>query len=113
MGGNGLLRSGSSSLRMSRRSWASASDGDVFRRSRREDDEEELKWAALERLPTFERMRKGILKQDLDGGRVNYEEVDITKLGMQEKKHLMERILKTAEDDNEKFLSRLRDRIDK
>lgn len=88
---------------------------DVFQRSRKEedDDEEELKWASIERLPTYDRMRKGILKQVLDNGRINYEEVDITKLGMQEKKILLESILKTVEEDNDKFLHRLRDRIDR
>ena len=89
---------------------------DVFQRSRRkeeDEDEEELKWAAIERLPTYDRMRKGILKQVLDSGKINYEEVDITKLGMQEKKILLESILKTVEEDNEKFLQRLRDRIDR
>ncbi|KAK4279541.1 hypothetical protein QN277_011309 [Acacia crassicarpa] len=90
---------------------------DVFQRSRRKDeendDEEKLKWAAIERLPTYDRMRKGILKQVLENGRINYEEVDITKLGMQEKKILMESILKTVEEDNEKFLQRLRERIDR
>lgn len=89
--------------------------GDVlFQRSVREiDEEEELKWEALRRLPTYDRMRKGILKQVLDNGRVNYEEVDITKLGVVEKKHLLESILKTAEEDNEKFLHRMRDRINR
>ncbi|KAL6327277.1 hypothetical protein AAG906_017834 [Vitis piasezkii] len=81
--------------------------GDVFQ-SRKEDDEEELKWAAIERLPTFERLRKGMLKQVLDDGKVVHEEVDFTNLGMQERKHHIESILKVVEEDNEKFLLRLR-----
>ncbi|KAJ1404213.1 P-loop containing nucleoside triphosphate hydrolase [Sesbania bispinosa] len=101
--------------------WSSASlhdavggQGDVFQRSGREiDEEEELKWEALGRLPTYDRLRKGILKQVLENGRVNYEEIDITKLGVQEKKYILESILKTAEEDNEKFLHRMRDRIDR
>ncbi|KAK7344840.1 hypothetical protein VNO77_14984 [Canavalia gladiata] len=96
--------------------WASMSgySSDVFERCGSEiDEEEELKWAALERLPTYDRMRKAIIKQVLDNGRVNYEEVDITKLGVQEKKHLLESILRTAEEDNEKFLHRMRNRIDR
>jgi hypothetical protein len=43
----------------SKRNWASASihevwvnQGDVFQKSGREEDEEELRWAAIERLPT-------------------------------------------------------------
>ena len=59
-----------------------------------ENDEEELKWAAIERLPTFDRLRKGMLKQVLEDGKVNYEEVDVTNLRMEEKKNLMESVLK-------------------
>ncbi|KAF5470085.1 hypothetical protein F2P56_010628 [Juglans regia] len=87
---------------------------DVFQRSgTRGDDEEELKWAALDRLPTYDRLRKGFLKQVLDDGRVGYEEVDVTKLRMQDKKNIIESILKVVEDDNEKFLRRLRNRTDR
>lgn len=88
---------------------------DVFSRSSggsKGDDEEELKWAALERLPTYDRLRKGMLRQFVGSGKV-VQEVDVTKLGMQDKKRLMESILKVAEEDNEKFLRRLRDRTDR
>ncbi|XP_012089672.2 pleiotropic drug resistance protein 2 [Jatropha curcas] len=105
----------------SKRSWASASirevwntQGDVFRTSQRaDDDEEELKWAAIERLPTYDRLRKGILKQVLDNGKVDYEEIDVTNLGMQDKKQIMENILQVVEEDNERFLLRLRERTDR
>lgn len=105
----------------SRRGWASASireawnsQSDVFLRSGREEDEEELKWAAIERLPTYDRLRKGMLKQVLDGGgKVGYEEVDIANLDMHDKKNLMESILRVVEEDNERFLLRLRERTDR
>ena len=104
----------------SRRSWVTASlreawgTPDVFSRSKRDSvDEEELKWAAIERLPTSDRLRKGILKQVLDNGSIVHEEVDVSHLGIQDKKLLIESILKVVEDDNEKFLQRLRDRIDR
>ncbi|XP_057470461.1 pleiotropic drug resistance protein 2-like isoform X2 [Actinidia eriantha] len=105
----------------SRRGWASGSlreaftapGGDVFQRSGREDDEDELKWAAIERLPTYDRLKKGILKQVLDNGTVFHAEVDVANLGLQDKKHLMESILQVVEDDNERFLRRLRDRTDR
>ncbi|KAA8539163.1 hypothetical protein F0562_025855 [Nyssa sinensis] len=122
--GDELVRSMSRRMSLasaSKRSWASASireaftapGGDVFQRSGREDDEEELKWAAIERLPTYDRMRTGMLKQVLDNGRIVHEEVDVANLGMQDKKHLMESILKVVEDDNERLLQRLRDRTDR
>ncbi|KAI4322384.1 hypothetical protein L6164_022086 [Bauhinia variegata] len=91
-------------------------EADAFRRSSQrvvEDDEEELKWAAIERLPTYDRMRKGILKQVTGSGRVVHDDVDVAKLGSQDKQLLMESILKVAEQDNERFLRRLRGRIDR
>ncbi|OMO88724.1 pleiotropic drug resistance protein 2-like isoform 2 [Corchorus olitorius] len=128
LAGDDLARSMSSrsmSRRMSlgsgsRRGWASASlreawntQTDVFMRSGREEDEEELKWAAIERLPTYDRLRKGMLKHVLDEGKVGYEEVDIANLDMQDKKNLMESILRVVEEDNERFLVRLRERNDR
>ncbi|KAJ0972688.1 hypothetical protein J5N97_020647 [Dioscorea zingiberensis] len=100
----------------SRRSWVTSSfrdPSDVFKRSvPEEDDEDALRWAAIEKLPTSDRMTKGILRQFDDNGKVSSNEVDVRRLGIQEKKVLMERILKVVEEDNERFLRRLRARID-
>ena len=116
LAGDDLTRQSSS-----RRSWRSTSvremwnAPDVFQRSARHtaDDEEELRWAAIERLPTYDRMRRGMLTQVMSNGRIMHEEVDVTKLGTQDKKQLLESILKVVEDDNEKFLTRLRARNDR
>ncbi|GAA0142444.1 ATP-binding cassette [Lithospermum erythrorhizon] len=124
LSGDGIGRALSSSRRSSldTRSWASHSirdgfvgpGGDVFHISNRENnDEEDLKWAAIERLPTYDRLRKGLLNRVLDNGEVVVEEVDVAHLGKQDKKILMESILKCVEEDNEKFLRRLRERIDR
>ncbi|KAG9158611.1 hypothetical protein Leryth_019216 [Lithospermum erythrorhizon] len=124
LSGDGIGRALSSSRRSSldTRSWASHSirdgfvgpGGDVFHISNRENnDEEDLKWAAIERLPTYDRLRKGLLNRVLDNGKAVLEEVDVAHLGMQDKKILMESILKVVEEDNEKFLRRLRERIDR
>ena len=119
-GGEDLVRAASS-----RGSWRSGSirevwqgAPDVFQRNstRRHDaadDEEELKWAAIERLPTYDRVRKGMLQQVMSNGRVVRNEMDVTNLGAQDKKQLLESILKVVEDDNDKFLRRLRDRTDR
>ncbi|KAM3282857.1 pleiotropic drug resistance protein 2-like [Capsicum chacoense] len=108
---------------VSSRSWASASvrevmftapGGDVFQKHAREnDDEQELRWAAIERLPTYDRLRKGILRQTLDDGKINYHEVDVVHLGLQDRKQILENILEVVEEDNERFLRRLRDRTDR
>ncbi|KAK0583718.1 hypothetical protein LWI29_001978 [Acer saccharum] len=105
----------------SHRSWVAAASfreawnapSGVFNQSKRQDDEEELRWAAIERLPTYDRLRKGVIRQVLDNGKVVHGEVDVTNLGIQDKKLLMESILKVVEEDNEKFLRRLRDRTDR
>lgn len=78
-----------------------------------EEEEEELRWAAIERLPTYERMRKGIIRHVRENGRVVEEVMDVTAMGFMERKELMERMVKVVEEDNEKFLRRMRDRIDR
>ncbi|XP_074280493.1 pleiotropic drug resistance protein 1-like [Silene latifolia] len=74
-----------------------------------EDDEEALKWAALEKLPTYNRVRKAIFN-DMGGPA---REIDVDKLGFDEKKEILERLVRIAEEDNERFLLRLRERIDR
>ena len=100
---SGSLRNNSSSL------WIN-SGAEVFSQSSRdEDDEEALKWAAIEKLPTYNRLRKGLLL-GLEG---EASEVDIHSLGNEEKKNLVERLVNIAEEDNEKFLQKLKNRIDR
>lgn len=100
----------------SRRSWMTSSfrdPSDVFKRNvSEEDDEDSLKWAAIEKLSTSDRMTRGVLRQVDENGKVSSNEVDAWRLGVQEKKVLMDRILKVVEEDNERFLRRLRARID-
>lgn len=77
--------------------------------SREEDDEEALKWAALEKLPTFDRLRKGILL----GSQGASNEIDVRDLGFQERVKLIDRLVRVAEEDNEKFLLKFKNRIDR
>ncbi|CAK8543698.1 unnamed protein product [Lathyrus sativus] len=71
------------------------------------DEEEALKWAAIQRLPTVARLRTGLLKTS--EGKAN--EIDIHHLKQEEKKFLLERLVRVADIDNEKFLLKLRDRV--
>lgn len=90
--------------------WRNNGNAEVFSRSsREEDDEQALKWAALERLPTYDRLRKGILTKSRGG----VSEVDVHNLGWQERKDLVERLVKVAEEDNEKFILKLKQRLDR
>ncbi|XWS16406.1 hypothetical protein CRYUN_Cryun34aG0084600 [Craigia yunnanensis] len=99
----GSLRSGSSSI------WRNNGVEVFSRSSRDEDDEEALKWAALEKLPTVARLRKGILTSSQGGAN----EIDVYDLGWQERKTLLERLVKVAEEDNEKLLLKLKNRVDR
>ncbi|XP_058112108.1 pleiotropic drug resistance protein TUR2-like [Magnolia sinica] len=101
----GSLRRNGSSM------WRNTTVDSVFSQSsREEDDEEALKWAALEKLPTYDRIRKGILS-GVAGE--EHKEVDIQHLGFQDKKTVLERLVRVAEEDNEKFLLKLKNRIDR
>ncbi|MQM00815.1 hypothetical protein Taro_033553 [Colocasia esculenta] len=98
------------SMRRSVSAWRTPSSSDVFgRSSREEDDEEALKWAALEKLPTYDRLRKGILT----GAAGEIQEVDIQGLGFEERKSLLEKLVKNADEDNERFLLKLRNRMER
>ncbi|RZC90242.1 hypothetical protein C5167_028332 [Papaver somniferum] len=118
-GGDDLARQMSrSSIGGDRRSWTEQEniDGGGFHSiiiNNHEEDEEELKWAAIERLPTYDRVRKSVLSSVMDNGKIRYSEVDVAKLGAHDKKQLMSGILKVVEEDNEKFLQRLRNRVDR
>jgi len=98
---------------------------DVFARSasswsqreRIEDDEETLRWAALEKLPTYDRLRTSIIMQTLEGNNnkmdIDYRQVDVWKLGLMEWQAFVDRIFKVADEDNKNFLRKLRNRIDR
>ncbi|AES68067.2 drug resistance transporter-like ABC domain protein [Medicago truncatula] len=83
---------------------------EVFSKSsREEDDEEALKWAALEKLPTYNRLRKGLLTASHGGAH----EVDVGDLAFKEKQKLLERLVRVAEEDNEGFLLKVKERVDR
>lgn len=83
---------------------------EVFSKSSRDDDDEEaLKWAAIEKLPTYLRIRRGILTEAEGQAR----EINIKDLGTLERRNVLERLVKIAEEDNEKFLLKLKSRIER
>ncbi|KAK2417908.1 pleiotropic drug resistance protein [Trifolium repens] len=73
------------------------------------DDEEALKWAAIQRLPTVTRLRRGLLITP--EGEVS--EIDVHELGLQERKYLLERLVRIADIDNEKLLLKFRERVNR
>lgn len=68
-------------------------------------DEDALRWAALEKLSTFARLRTTVIQP--------HNLVDVTKLGVDDRQKFIDSIFKVAEEDNEKFLEKLRKRIDR
>lgn len=86
---------------------------------RAEEDEEALRWAALEKLPTYDRLRKTVLKSFMEtpnqptNVKVVHKEIDVRKMDVNEKQQFIDRFFKVAEEDNEKFLLKQRNRIDK
>ncbi|XWS53454.1 hypothetical protein CRYUN_Cryun10bG0002800 [Craigia yunnanensis] len=88
-----------------------------------EDDDEyelaELQWAAVQRLPTFERITTALFddkRQDgtADTGNVRGKRViNVTKLGADERHMFIEKLIKHIENDNLRFLQKLRHRIDR
>nr|CAB3478166.1 unnamed protein product [Digitaria exilis] len=87
------------------------------------DDKEALQWAAMERLPSFERLRTGLVRAaaggdsiSFDGGRrrrAAHEEVDVRALATPQRQAFVDRVFRVAEEDNERFLKKLRARIDR
>lgn len=72
------------------------------------EDEEALRWAALERLPTYARARRGIFR-NVAGGTT---EIDVSDLEAKERKLLLDRLVSSADDDPEQFFNRMRRRFD-
>ncbi|CAI0389791.1 unnamed protein product [Linum tenue] len=90
--------------------WSSAEN--VFARSSsfREDgeDEEALRWAALERLPTYARVRRAIFRNVVG----DHREIDVSELEADEQRLVLERLVTAVDDDPELFFDRMRKRFD-
>ncbi|KAF6154956.1 hypothetical protein GIB67_018393 [Kingdonia uniflora] len=75
------------------------------------NEESDLQWAAIERLPTFEKLRTSLFDNqgDVKGKRV----IDVTKLQPVERRMFIEKLIKQIEKDNLRLLQKLRERIDR
>ena len=81
--------------------------------SRREDgldDEEALKWAAVERLPTYDRVRTSVF-HDASTGSVK--QVDVRELTPLETTELVNKLMAEAQDESNLLLQKMRKRLDK
>ncbi|XP_031484245.1 pleiotropic drug resistance protein 3-like [Nymphaea colorata] len=104
------------SLRSSFRTYSSLRSESNVHSERGSEEDEELYWAAMERLPTFERLRTSVFHIE-DGHRGENNKgkkvVDVTDLGAIERRLFIEKLIKDIEEDNRKLLSKLRERLDK
>ncbi|RZC88219.1 hypothetical protein C5167_016050 [Papaver somniferum] len=84
---------------------------DVDESAENQDERVALQWAAIERLPTFRKLRSSLFD---DGGDVTGKRViDVTKLGPVERHMFIEKLIKHIEYDNLRLLQNLKKRIDK
>ncbi|KAJ0542278.1 putative ABC-type xenobiotic transporter [Helianthus annuus] len=81
------------------------------------EDEEALRWAALEKLSTYDRLRTTIFKHYVH---VDQQEIptdkmllDVRELDPNAQQQFIDQIFKVTVDDNGKFLKKFRDRVDK
>ncbi|PIA64438.1 hypothetical protein AQUCO_00100133v1 [Aquilegia coerulea] len=105
--------------------WRSTTSRTVFERSgsifstaesawRSNDDEEDLKWAALEKLPTYARTTVSLLKlNQSESGKFHHEQIDVRRIDLQTRQELLDRLVHIIDNDNEVFVQKLRERIDK
>ncbi|TXG49217.1 hypothetical protein EZV62_025092 [Acer yangbiense] len=81
------------------------------------DDQVELQWAAIERLPTFRRLRTSLVDSKLlndgkgeEGGKTL---IDVTELGPLERRVFIDKLVTKIEDDNRLLLQKLKQRLEK
>ncbi|KAJ1696028.1 hypothetical protein LUZ63_012726 [Rhynchospora breviuscula] len=112
--------SNSNSIGRSSRRWSLREAALSFRGAEHEgldhhQEEEELKWAAIERLPTYNRLRTSLFQFRLQGdvGEGDREVVDVGQLGAVERRLFIESLIKHIEHDNSRLLDKQRQRIDR
>ncbi|KAH9780005.1 ABC transporter G family member 37 [Citrus sinensis] len=71
-------------------------------------EERDPQWAAVDRLPSFERVTTALF-DDKDGKRL----VDITKLGAEERHMFIEKLIRHIENDNLRLLHQIKRRVDR
>ncbi|KAI3766553.1 hypothetical protein L2E82_16617 [Cichorium intybus] len=91
-------------------------DGRTSRHSM--EDEEALRWAALEKLPTYNRLRTTIFKSYMpadqqDKHSDNQMLLDVRELDPNTRQSFIDKVFMVPEEDNGRFLRKFRDRVDK
>ncbi|KAK9673337.1 hypothetical protein RND81_12G161500 [Saponaria officinalis] len=86
-----------------------------FTSSRDAFDEEHIQqWAKIERLPTYQRSKVFLFDEYIDGSMVNEKRMtDVSMLGPLERHLFIEKFIKQIEQDNLRFLQKLKKRVEK
>lgn len=82
------------------------------------EDEGELLWAAIERLPSQKRSNFALLSRTLseiseDDGFKRMETIDVRKLDKSKRELVVKKALATDDQDNYKLLSGIKERLDR
>ncbi|XP_030969146.1 ABC transporter G family member 31-like isoform X2 [Quercus lobata] len=77
-----------------------------------EEDEEELRWAALERLPSMKRKNTALLRRTPSNSGGD-ETIDVRKLTRSKRELVVKNALATNEQDNYQLLSAIKERLDR
>ncbi|MBA0847495.1 hypothetical protein Goshw_018815, partial [Gossypium schwendimanii] len=76
-----------------------------------DDDEVELQWAAVERLPTMKRIRTSLFDQKLLNEDLGMKVVDVTGLGALERRVFIDHLITVIDKDHLNLLNRLKERM--
>ena len=81
------------------------------------DDEAELKWAAVERLPTLDRLHTSVFEfhgdSDSVGSLLELQMVDVRRLGAAERRMVVDTLIANIHRDNLRLLRKQRQRMDR
>ena len=92
---------------------------DTFSRSMREEvreDEDELMWEAILRLPSQKRTNFALMKRtasEAEGGDQRTDTIDVRKLDRLNRELVVKKAFATTEQDNFKLLSAIKERLDR
>lgn len=80
------------------------------------EDENELRWAAIERLPSAKQINMALMRRSASeqgGGKEAAETIDVRKLDRSNRELLVKKALATTDQDNYRLLSAIKERLDR
>ncbi|KAH9700610.1 ABC transporter G family member 31 [Citrus sinensis] len=81
--------------------------------SNAEEDEEELMWAAIVRLPSQKQRNYALLRRTSSGDEAKTETIDVRKLSRSHRELVVKKALASNDQDNYRLLSAIKERLDR